>query len=225
MALVLESSPRQLSSCPSTTSPFGQRSHSVHGVAEAARIFFGKDVSNLSLAEAATIAGLIPSPSTTLAIPPIFEQAQERRNVVLRQMASAGFITADAATRAVAEPLKITVARARSESASCVDYVSQQVDEKYSGLLQTTSAVDVFTTLNLHLQRLAQEALADGIVQVDKQLAARKRKGPAEAALIAVDPRTGQMRMRHVYVALTRYEYVCSALRACRRLENFPRRI
>ena len=171
----------------------GQRGpFEIHGVAEAARIFFGKDLSNITLAEAATIAGLIQSPSR---LSPFRhpELAQERRNVVLHEMAGAGVIMADAAARAAAEPLRIVPRALENEAPYFVDYVSQQVDEKYSGLLQKNSAVDVYTTLDLQLQRLAQEALADGIVQVDKELAARKRKGPAEAALIAVDPRTGDI--------------------------------
>ena len=71
----------------------GQRgSFAVHGVAEAARLFFGKDVSNLTLSEAATIAGVIQSPYTwsPFASP---ERCRERRNVVLRAMADEGFIS------------------------------------------------------------------------------------------------------------------------------------
>ncbi len=74
-----------------------------------------------------------------------------------------------------------------------MDYVSSLVDEKYGGLLKRDAAVDIYTTLDVHLQRLAQEALAEGMAQVDKQLAARKRRGQAQAALIAVDPRTGEI--------------------------------
>jgi penicillin-binding protein 1B len=51
----------------------------------------------------------------------------------------------------------------------------------------------VYTTLDLHLQRLAQDAVRDGLTNVDQLLSRRKRKGKAEAALIAVDPRTGEI--------------------------------
>jgi penicillin-binding protein 1B len=53
--------------------------------------------------------------------------------------------------------------------------------------------VDVYTTLDLHLQRLAQDAVRDGLTNVDKLLSRRKRKGLAEAALLAIDPRTGEI--------------------------------
>src|SRR4029079_16210288 len=66
--------------------------------------------------------------------------------------------------------------------------------ESYPGLTTTTDqAVDVHTTLDLHLQRLAQDAVRAGLLNVDQLLSRRKRKGKAEAALIAVDPRTGEI--------------------------------
>ncbi len=85
----------------------GQRgSFAIHGVPEAARLFFSKDITNVSLSEAATIAGVIQSPSR---LSPFNnpERAKDRRNVVLRAMADAGYISADAADRASREPLQM----------------------------------------------------------------------------------------------------------------------
>ena len=76
----------------------GQRgSFAIHGVPEAARLFFGKDISNVSLTEAATIAGVIQSPSR---LSPFNnpERAKDRRNTVLRSMVDAGYISEDAAS-------------------------------------------------------------------------------------------------------------------------------
>ena len=75
-------------------------SFALHGVPEAAKMFFSKDVRNLSLSEAALIAGVIQSPynHSPFNNP---ERAKERRNVVLRAMADADYITADAAERAL----------------------------------------------------------------------------------------------------------------------------
>ena len=97
--------------------PLGQRgSFAIFGVAEASRLFFGKDVSNVSLAEAATIAGVIQSPS---ALSPFNnpQRCRERRNVVLQAMVDAGYVEHDAADRAAHEPLARRPARARSRSA------------------------------------------------------------------------------------------------------------
>jgi penicillin-binding protein 1B len=174
--------------------PLGQRgSFSVFGVAEAARLFFGKDVSNLSVAEAATIAGVIQAPA---ALSPFNNPARskERRNVVLAAMADAGFINEDAADRAAREPLAVSQRALEAEAPYFVDFVDQAMDQQYPGLTTTTTApVDVYTTLDLHLQRLAQDAVRNGLTQVDQLLSKRRRKGLAEAALIAIDPKTGEI--------------------------------
>jgi penicillin-binding protein 1B len=174
--------------------PLGQRgSFAIYGVAEASRLFFGKDVSNVTLAEAATIAGVIQSPS---ALSPFNNPARcrERRNVVLGAIVDAGYVTADVAERASKEPLLVVQRALEAEAPYFVDYVGQTLDSQYPGLTTTTNqAVDVYTTLDLHLQRLAQDAVRDGLTKVDQLLSRRRRKGKAEAALIAVDPRTGEI--------------------------------
>jgi penicillin-binding protein 1B len=171
----------------------GQRgSFGIVGVAEAARLFFGKDVSNVTLAEAATIAGVFQSPS---ALSPFNNPARcrERRNVVLGAMVDGGYEKPDVADRAAHEPLLVVQRALESEAPYFVDFVGQTLDEQYPGLTTTTTqAIDVYTTLDLHLQRLAQDAVRDGLVHVDELLSKRKR-GKAEAALIAVDPRSGEI--------------------------------
>ncbi|MFI5179107.1 MAG: PBP1A family penicillin-binding protein [Vicinamibacterales bacterium] len=174
--------------------PLGQRgSFAIFGVAEASRLFFGKDVSNISLAEAATIAGVIQSPS---ALSPFNNPARcrDRRNVVLQAMADSGYIAADVAERAAREPLTIVQRALETEAPYFVDFIGRTLDEQYPALTTTTNqAVDVYTTLDLHLQRQAQDAVRDGLTHVDELLSRRRRKGKAEAALIAVDPRTGEI--------------------------------
>lgn len=166
----------------------GQRgSFAVHGVAEAARLFFAKDIANLTLAEAATIAGTIQSPPrySPFNNP---DKAKERRNVVLAEMAKAGFVTAEAAAAASREPITVSARALDAEAPYFVDYISQELQDRY----KAKGAVDVYTTLDLHLQRLAQDSIREGLVKVDAVLAKRKRQR-AQAALIAVDPRTGEI--------------------------------
>jgi penicillin-binding protein 1B len=165
----------------------GQRgSFAIHGVAEASRLFFAKDIANVNAVEAATIAGVIQSPSR---LSPFNnpERAKDRRNVVLRAMVDAGFMSPDAAERAVREPLGIVQRALESEAPYFVDYISQELQSKYP----SAGTVDVYTTLDVHLQRVAQDALRDGLTRLDEILARRKRRPPA--ALIAVDPRTGEV--------------------------------
>ena len=167
----------------------GQRgSFAIHGVQEAARLFFAKDVTNLSLSEAATIAGVIQSPSR---LSPFNnpDRAKDRRNVVLHAMADTGFITEDAAERASRDPLQMAQRALDAEAPYFVDYIGQELQENYPS---QTGAIDVYTTLDLHMQRIAQDVVRDGLTRVDELLAKRKRQ-KAQAALIAVDPRTGEV--------------------------------
>jgi len=171
----------------------GQRgSFAVHGVAEAARLFFAKDVSNLSLAEAATIAGTIQSPAVWSPFHSP-ERARERRNVVLRAMAEAGFISENAAARVSTEPVQVVQRALESQAPYFVDLVGQTLAEQLPDLAGVTNSLDVYTTLDIHLQRIAQDVMRDEIVRVDQILARRKRQRQAQAALIAVDPRTGEV--------------------------------
>jgi penicillin-binding protein 1B len=166
----------------------GQRgSFAIHGVPEASRIFFGKDIANVSLSEAATIAGVIQSPPrhSPFNNP---ESSKERRNVVLQAMATAGFITEDAAGRAAREPIAVAARSLENEAPYFVDLVGQELQTKY----KVSGAVDVYTTLDVHLQKLAQDAVRDGLTRVDEILA-KRRRGRAQAALVAVDPRTGEI--------------------------------
>jgi penicillin-binding protein 1B len=173
----------------------GQRgSFAIHGVAEASRIFFGKDVANLSLSEAALIAGVIQSPASRspFANP---ERAVERRNLVLRAMATEEYVTDEQAARASREPLQVVARAVDNEAPYFVDLVGEQVATLFPGVTAQPGAVDVYTTLDLNMQRSALDAVRSGLTRVDELLAGRRRKSPqrAQAALMAVDPRTGEV--------------------------------
>jgi penicillin-binding protein 1B len=173
----------------------GQRgSFAIHGVAEASRIFFGKDVSNLSISEAALIAGVIQSPaSRSPFVNP--KRAVDRRNVVIRAMASEEYVTAEQAERAAREPLQVATRAVDNEAPYFVDMVGEQLAAAFPGVTTQTGAVNVYTTLDLNLQRVALDAVRGGLGRVDELLANRRRRvnARAQAALVAVDPRTGEV--------------------------------
>jgi penicillin-binding protein 1B len=102
-------------------------------------------------------------------------------------MAEAGFISDDAAARAAKEPLIMAQRALEAEAPYFVDFISQELQDKY----KSVGTVDVYTTLDVHLQRVAQDAMREGITRLDQQLARRRRR--AQAALIAVDPRNGEI--------------------------------
>jgi penicillin-binding protein 1B len=169
-------------------------SFALHGVAEASKIYFGKDVRNLTLSEAALIAGIIQSPYNHSPFTNV-ERARDRRNIVLRAMVDAGYITSDAAGRAQQEPIAVVARAVDNEAPYFVDYIGEVLDATFPGVVSKPGTLDVYTTLDLNLQRHAQDAVREGIAVVDKALARRKR-GPArvaQAALVAIDPRSGEI--------------------------------
>jgi penicillin-binding protein 1B len=173
----------------------GQRgSFGIHGVAEASRIFFGKDVANVTIAEAATIAAVIQSPATRSPFTNP-KRAIERRNTVIKAMEGERSITRDQAERAIREPLQVVARAVDNEAPYFIDLVGQQVEESFPGLMTSEGKLDVFTTLDMNMQRAGLEAVRTGLAHVDQILAARKRRKPQppQAALLAVDPRTGEI--------------------------------
>jgi penicillin-binding protein 1B len=170
----------------------GQRgSFAIHGVAEAARAYFGKDVVNLSLSEAAALAGMIQLPQVYSPFRSI-ERCTERRNIVLNAMREEGYVTAEEAEEAAAQKLVAQARALEAEAPYFVDYVLQDLQARSVDV--RTSVADVHTTLDLHLQRLAQDAVRTGIARLDEILSKRRRRpGPAQAALVAIDPRTGDI--------------------------------
>ena len=169
-------------------------SFALHGVAEAAKIYFSKDVRNLTLSEAALIAGIIQSPYNHSPFNNV-DRARDRRNIVLRAMVDAGYITGDAAGRAQKEPIAVVARAVDNEAPYFVDYIGDVLDTTFPGVTSKPGVLDIYTTLDLNLQRHAQDAVREGIATVDKILARRKRgtRRVPQAALVAIDPRTGDI--------------------------------
>jgi penicillin-binding protein 1B len=178
----------------------GQRGAvAVRGVEHAARIFFAKELKDLTLSESATLAGLIQSPSR-YAPDRHSDAATARRNTVLAAMLRDGAIDTNAATAATNEPLNIAPAPETNESLApyFVDYVNRATEAKLEtdnaeqvGGEQGVRAPRVFTTIDLDLQQLAEAAIRNQLARLDKIY---KNKGVTpQAALVALDPRTGNV--------------------------------
>jgi len=112
---------------------------------------------------------------------------------VLRAMADEELISADAAGRAIREPMQVVARSVDNEAPYFVDMVSDQVATAFPGVTAQTGRVDVFTTLDVNVQRAALDAVRNGLANTDRLLARRRRPPRAQAALIAVDPRTGEI--------------------------------
>ena len=156
----------------------------VRGVKEAATVFFGKELRDLTLSEAATLAGMIQSPShySPLRNP---DGAQARRNVVLAVMLENRSITREENEAASAEPVRVAanVSLDNSLAPYFVDYVNRVAD--------SAEGRRVYTTLDLELQDLAENALSKQLDRLDRIYADQQAK--PQAALVALDPHTGNV--------------------------------
>ncbi|HYE13902.1 MAG TPA: PBP1A family penicillin-binding protein [Pyrinomonadaceae bacterium] len=173
----------------------GQRAgFSIKGFGEASEAYFNKDITALTLPEAALLAGLIRSPNryNPYRHP---EVAFERRNQVLKDMAAVGAVSEVEAARAMATELKVAPARGRidvSEAPYFVDYAQQQLSE----LLADTSAADrlrIYTTIDMDLQRAAYAAVVKQLAALDRVQAKRFPPGTLQAALVALRADTGEI--------------------------------
>ena len=163
----------------------GQRGAvTVRGVKEAATVFFGKELRDLSLAEAATIAGMIQSPAHYSPLRHS-EAAQARRNMVLTAMQETGAITREQRDAACVEALNVT--RAVSLDNSLAPYFVDHVNR----ITESTGEQRIYTTIDLELQDLAEKALQKQVDRLDATYA--KRDVKPQAALVALDPHTGNV--------------------------------
>ncbi|MBE0595112.1 MAG: transglycosylase domain-containing protein, partial [Gemmatimonadales bacterium] len=165
----------------------------IHGVGSAAQFYFAKDVSQLGVAESALLAAIIRGPSlySPFRHP---EAAQERRALVLRAMRDRGTITEAEYDAAVAAPLRL---RERPEPQRSgryfVDYVASRLRADH-GDDAMSRGLTVFTTLDLRLQRAAEDAVARGLGRLERERPALERAdSPLQAALVALDARTGEI--------------------------------
>ncbi|HWS86876.1 MAG TPA: PBP1A family penicillin-binding protein [Pyrinomonadaceae bacterium] len=173
----------------------GQRSgFSIKGVGEASEAYFNKDVTALTLPEAALLASMIRSPNryNPYKYP---ETAFERRNQVLKQMVEAGAITEVEGARAMATEVKLAPAKGRidaSEAPYFVDYAQNQLAD----IIADTSAAErlrIYTTIDMDLQRAAYSALVKQLAALDKVQARRFPAGTLQAALVAMKADTGEI--------------------------------
>jgi penicillin-binding protein 1B len=168
----------------------GQRGAvAVRGVKEAARIYFGKGLKDLSLAEAATIAGMIQSPTrySPLRHP---SAAQARRNTVLDAMLRDGWIAPDQSAAVSSEP--VVISRVPNSDGALAPYFVDQVNRVSDSEFDASGTNQrIYSTIDLDLQQLAEAALKKQLDRLDTVYKGRNAK--PQAALVALDPATGNV--------------------------------
>ncbi len=160
---------------------FGQ---GAYGVAAAAQSYFGKELSQLTLAESAFLAGLPKSPSnfSPFKAP---ERARKRQEHVLDRMEDAGFITTEEHAQALAEPMNFRKPGVEHVAPYFVEHVRQLLVAKYGESMVYKGGLEVFTTLNLSMQQAAEIAMETGLRELDKRQGWR---GPLRTVDVATLP-------------------------------------
>ncbi len=179
--------------------PLGRRgSFAIRGFGEASQAYFGKGIRQLSLPEAATLAGIIQQPSYRNPVrwP---ERAKARRDVVLKQMLDNAYISKSQFEAASETPVVVTKQGIESADAPYfVDLVSEKLNEEFQDKDFQESGSKIYTTIDPELQRDAAEAVASGMREVDALIAKRRKEGVAlespQVALICLDPHTGEVK-------------------------------
>ena len=187
----------------------GQRgSFTISGFAEASRAYFNKDMREITLPEAALIAGLIQAPSylSPYRHP---ERALARRNLVLDSMVETGTISPEDAKKAKATPLKLAPPNVEASDAPYfVDLVRENLISKFNEREINDQSYRIYTTLDPQLQKAAAQSVEMGMklvddlvtkqrtkrVRVGKKFETKVEPGPqAQVAVVAIDPHTGEI--------------------------------
>ena len=202
MALILEQrlTKQQIFTMYANEMYLGHRgSFAINGFGEASAAYFGKEISDLSLSEFATLVGMLPAPNA-FAPTRNLERSIERRNIVLNAMNELDMINitqlVDAQNSAVAlAELSID----ESDAPYMVDYIRDELLNDFSEPELISGGLKVYSTLVPDLQRAAVEAVALGIANADEQLEDLGRgtssgRPPVQASLIVLDPHTGEIK-------------------------------
>lgn len=196
MSIILETrlSKEQIFALYSNQAYLGQQAgFSINGFGEAAGAYFNKDVTNLNLSESAFLAGLIRSPNRYNPYHDI-NTATARRNQVLDSMVEAGAVSQQEADAAKAMPLQVAPLKGRIDSSDApyfADYVQNQLGDMIAG--SGAEHLRIYTTIDMDLQRAAYAALTKQLAALDKVQAKRFEPGTLQAALVAMNAKTGEI--------------------------------
>lgn len=169
----------------------------INGFAQAAHVYFDKDMDQLTVGESAFLAGLIHAPNRYSAHRDL-PRAIERRNLILDAMVETTAITPEQAVAAKSEQLQIKKHETQNDYGASyfIDYAQRFLDERY-GENRLSSQQRVTTTMDVRLQRAAYESVTANTARLDKVFSRSTPKGAeperVQAGLVALDAHTGEV--------------------------------
>jgi penicillin-binding protein 1A len=166
--------------------------HGTYGVEAAAQGYFGKSARNLSLPEAAMLAGLPKAPSNySPYLHP--ERAYQRQAYVLNRMLEDGYITQREKDRALSSVVKLRSIKPKDKIAPYfIENIRRYIQEKYGSDVLYKEGLEVYTTLNIQMQKAARDAVEQGLREMEER--EKYEKGQVQGALFAMESKTGAIR-------------------------------
>ena len=168
--------------------------------AEAASLgYFGKSASELTIAEAAMLAGLLKAPST-YAPTEKTDKAEARQGIVLKAMLDSRAITRDEYQAALQTTVELYDGLRNEEPYGRYfkEEVRRQLVERFGGERVAEGGLRVYTTIDLAMQKAADEAVAQGLADIERTFPSSRRTTNSveqlQAALVAIDPVSGHVR-------------------------------
>lgn len=164
--------------------PYG---NNAYGIQAAAQTYFNKSAKDLNLAESAYLAALPQSPTALSPYGPGRDRLEDRKNLVLKLMKDQGYISEEQMKAAQSEKVAFSPVRNSIRAPHFVLYIEDLLAQKYGEKSLQESGLQITTTLDYSLQKMAEEAVAEF---ADRN--AQKYNANNEA-LVAIDPATGQI--------------------------------
>lgn len=160
----------------------------IYGVEEASETFFGKSSKDVTLAEAAYLAALPKAPTFYSPYGKNRNRLEERKNLVLREMLKSNFITKEEYNKAMKEKISF-IAKGDSsiKAPHFVFYVIDYIKNKYGEEILSSGGLRVITSLNYDLQSIGEQ------IAYDYALENKKNFDAENSALVAIDPKTGEI--------------------------------
>jgi penicillin-binding protein 1A len=163
--------------------PFGSNSY---GVEAASQTYFQKSISEISLAEAATLAALIQAPSYLSPYGEHKDRLLARKDYILERMAAEGFLSEEQLKEAKKEELKFIERPIQIKAPYFTLWVKQQITEKYGEDFLRERGLKVYTSLDWELQEIAEKVTREGIER-------NKTFNAYNAGLVAINPKNGEI--------------------------------
>ena len=166
--------------------------HGTYGIEAASEAYFGKSARYLTLPEAAMLAGLPKAPSTYS--PYVnYERARHRQAYVLERMTEDGYISKEEKETALAKPLRLHSIRPKDKIAPYfVEHIRKYIQEKYGSDVLYKEGLEVYTTLNVEMQKAARTAVEKGLTELESRES--YDRGVVQGALVSMEAKTGAIK-------------------------------